>query len=352
MLSSDVGCFNESTHPLNHEELKMLLRAMNQVFASSSRRASRRRFSVRRLEALESRCLLTVSHSVVGTAVTITATKGEDLVLSTDGASLVYEVDGGDAIVIDSIDAGEITSLRVNATNSSGSNKIVLNLSAATFLSLLKAHVTAGGGNDTINASGSDVLVSLDGGAGSDVLIGGQADSGGTTVNVPNTPPYNRSYQLQNTLLGGSGNDVLIGGAGNDSMLGGSGNDTMSGEGGNDLLNGNSGNDKLSGGDGSDTVSGSAGNDSLTGDDGDDYVYGGTGKDTLSGGDGLDVVKGQEGLDHIEGTRDAAEFEVTTLNTNEPLAKGTRSLDSKDTSAEYAAFTFDLGFVPNADDYL
>lgn len=329
----------------------MLMRAMNQLFTSSPRRSSARRFSARRLESLESRCLLTVSHSVVDTAVTITATNGEDLVIFDDGTNLVYEVDGGDAIVIDTIDAADITSLWVRATNSSGSNKIVLNLLEATFSNLLTARVTAGGGNDTVNASGSDVLVSLDGGAGNDVVIGGQADIGGTTVNVPNTPPYNRSYELQNTLLGGSGNDVLIGGGGNDSMLGGSGNDTMSGEGGSDLLSGDSGNDKLSGGDGTDTVSGSAGDDSVTGDDGNDYVYGGAGRDTVSGGDGLDVVKGQEGRDRIEGTRDAAELEVTTLNTDEPLAQGTRSLDSRDTSSEYAAFTFDLGFVPDADDY-
>lgn len=329
----------------------MLMRHMHQLFASSSRRASRRRFSVRRLESLEPRCLLTVSHSVVESAVTITATSGEDLLISDDGINLTYEVDGGDAIVIDSIDAAVITSLRVNATSSSGSNKIVLNLSGATFSSLLMARVTAGGGSDTVNASGSDVLVSLDGGAGNDVVIGGQADTGGTTINVPNTPPYNRSYELQNTLLGGSGNDVLIGGAGNDSMLGGSGNDTMSGEGGNDLLSGDSGNDKLSGGDDEDTVSGSAGDDSVTGDDGNDYVYGGAGRDTVSGGEGLDVVKGQEGRDRIEGTRDAAELEVTTLNTDDPLIVGTRSLDSRDTSSEYAEFTFDLGFVPDADDY-
>lgn len=330
----------------------MLKRVMNQWSAKSPRRTSKRRFAARRLESLESRCLLTVSHSVTGTAVTITATRGEDLLISEDGTNLTYEVDGGSAITIGTIDASAITSLRVNATSSSGSNKIVLNMSAATFPSLLKAHVTAGGGSDTINASGSDVLVSLDGGSGNDVVIGGQADSGGTTINVPNSPPYNRTYQLQNVLLGGSGNDVLIGGAGNDSILGGSGNDTLSGEGGDDLLSGDSGNDKLAGGDGSDTVSGSAGDDSLTGDDGNDYVYGGTGRDTLTGGAGQDVVKGQEGRDRIEGTREAAQNEVTTLNTDEPLVVGTRSLDSRDTTAEYAEFTFDLDFVPDVSDYL
>lgn len=330
----------------------MLKRAMSRWSVIVSRRFPKRRFIARHLESLEPRCLLTVSHSVAGTAVTITATRGEDLVISEDGTNLIYEVDGGDAITVGAIDAESITSLRVNATSSSGSNKIVLNLSKATFSSLLKAHVTAGGGHDTINASGSDVLVSLDGGAGNDVVISSQADEGGTTINVPNTPPYNRSYQLQNTLLGGSGNDVLIGGAGNDSIRGGSGNDTLSGEGGDDLLSGDSGNDKLAGGDGSDTVSGSAGDDSLSGDDGNDYIYGGAGRDTLTGGAGLDVVKGQEGRDRIEGTREAAQNEVTTLNIDDPLVVGTRSLDSRDTAAEYAEFTFDLGFVPDVSDYL
>ena len=341
----------------------MLFRAKTQMLALFSQRSSKRRFYQSPLESLEPRCLLSVGTPTVNLAtggVTITATSGEDLVIAANGTNLTYKVDNGAVQTLGSITAASITSLLVNCTSSSGSNKITLNLSESIFTSLLQARVTAGGGVDTVNASGSDVLVSLDGGAGNDVLIGGQAISGGTTINVPHIPSRS-SYQLQNTLIGGSGNDVLIGGAGNDSMLGGSENDTMSGGDGDDNLVGGDGNDKMSGGGGSDSVNGNAGEDSLTGGAGNDYVYGGAGRDTLTGGDdegaGFDVVKGQGGRDYIVGTQADAILDVATLNTDEPIVdvnnpNAKRSLDLvNDPSSEYLVFVFSLGFVPLASSY-
>jgi len=340
---------------LIHEAISMFFRAKPLFLKLSSRSTSKRTSALQKPESLEPRCLLTVTPSVIATSVTLTVTSGEDLVIADNGTNLTYKVDNGVEQTVGSILAANITSLVVNCSSATGSNKIILNLSAATFSSLLQAKVSAGGGADTVNATGSDVLVSLDGGSGNDVLIASQATSGGTTINVPHIPSR-PSYDLQNTLIGGSGNDVLIGGAGNDSLVGDSGNDTLSGEAGDDFLVGGDGNDKASGGAGRDTINGNAGEDSLTGGADDDYVYGGAGRDTLSGGDnegsGFDVVKGQGGRDRIQGTLQDAKDDVATLNTNEPITGGARSLDLvNDPVADYAAFTFDLNFVLDATDY-
>lgn len=75
------------------------------------------------------------------------------------------------------------------------------------------------------------------------------------------------------TMRGGSGRDVLIGGAGPDKLIGGEGNDKLAGRGGDDLLFGGSGNDELLGG------------------SGDDILRGGIGHDTLLGGSGANVVR-------------------------------------------------------------
>ena len=89
--------------------------------------------------------------------------------------------------------------------------------------------INAGGGNDTINASGlaaGVIGLTIDGGGGNDTIVGSQG---------------------ADTLLGGDGNDIVTGGRGDDAALLGTGNDTF-------IWNP---------GDGSDTVEGQAGTDTL-----------------------------------------------------------------------------------------
>src|SRR5205823_5136979 len=86
------------------------------------------------------------------------------------------------------------------------------------------------------------------------------------------------------TLNGGAGNDLLLGGAGADSLQGGSGNDTLFGGRGNDTLHGNDGNDYLSAGPGADQLFGEAGNDQLFSFDHE--------IDALDSGAGFDRAKG------------------------------------------------------------
>ena len=78
---------------------------------------------------------------------------------------------------------------------------------------------------------------------------------------------------LANVIRGSKGGDTLRGGTGKDSLYGNAGNDSLSGDAGNDYLNGGAGDDTLRGG---------AGNDSLTGGAGSDvFIYSG-GNDTIT----------------------------------------------------------------------
>ena len=132
-----------------------------------------------------------------------------------------------------------------------------------------------GGGNDSIDAGGSNDAVY--GGSGNDTLIAGSGDdtaAGGAG---------------NDSIIAGTGNDTVSGDAGNDSIDAGDGNDSVDGGTGNDVIAGGLGNDVIDGGEGNDSIDGGAGNDSLVGGDGNDTMVGGAGNDTFVGGAGTDV---------------------------------------------------------------
>jgi Ca2+-binding RTX toxin-like protein len=89
---------------------------------------------------------------------------------------------------------------------------------------------------------------------------------------LPPPPPVPSTIGQNDTILGGTGNDILIGSHGDDQIDGQAGNDT------------------LVGGGGQDTLQGGEGNDTITGGSGDDEVDGGQGNNTLGGGTGSDVL--------------------------------------------------------------
>ncbi|MBE0532069.1 MAG: tandem-95 repeat protein, partial [Rhodospirillales bacterium] len=116
------------------------------------------------------------------------------------------------------------------------------------------------------------------------------------------------------TIDGGAGNDVLWSGGGDDVLLGGEGNDRLYGGAGDDRLDGGTGSDTLDGGSGSDILVGGAGNDILRGGAGEDVaVFAGsfaayavsidhaTGVITVSGPDGTDTLSGIETLRFDDG---------------------------------------------------
>src|SRR6476646_1443957 len=94
-------------------------------------------------------------------------------------------------------------------------------------------------------------------------------------------------------IFGGAGNDTLTGGSANDLLFGQLGNDTLLGKGGNDLLFGGAGNDTLTEGTGNDSACGEAGDDRMIWNPGEgtDINEGGTGTDTVevNGGNGAET---------------------------------------------------------------
>jgi Ca2+-binding RTX toxin-like protein len=213
------------------------------------------------------------------------------LILEEVGHRLDQLLNGG----VDSAgDEGEIFSRLVNGENLSTSTLAALRAEDD------RGVITVGGVGVAIeqqNYYGSDgVDDSLIGGDGNDVLLGGGSLSGSNTGNDTLRGLGGNDY-----LLGGDGNDFLLGGEGNDTINGGDGNDSLYGEFGNNRLSGGAGNDRLSGGpgnnilnggDGNDTLSGGSGNATLNGEAGDDTfeIYSGGGQGYFSGGNGDDVV--------------------------------------------------------------
>ena len=114
-------------------------------------------------------------------------------------------------------------------------------------------------------------------GAGDDVL---QARAGATSLN------------------GGTGNDILLGWAGGDVLWGGDGDDSIQGGAGFDDINGNKGNDTIGGGGaGSDWLVGGQGDDLIISEASDNVLLGNLGNDTLLGGSGTEVLRGGQGDD-------------------------------------------------------
>ena len=145
--------------------------------------------------------------------------------------------------------------------------------------------INSGGGNDAIKAYNKTHGILVDGGAGDDRVINGDA---ATTVH---------GGDGNDSITGQGAGQVFWGDGGNDTIRGGSGKDTLDGGGGRDLLYGGAGDDHMAGGPGNDTLHGEAGNDRILGDKEDDQLYGGDGNDTLDGGTGRDYLNGNDGDD-------------------------------------------------------
>ncbi|MCW2965427.1 MAG: hypothetical protein JWO17_2679 [Actinomycetia bacterium] len=174
-------------------------------------------------------------------------------------------------------------------------------------------------GNDTLNGdAGDDSIIgalgndTIDGGAGADWILGDEGTidhakaptAGGITLAGTDVTGGN------DTLNGGSENDIVYGQGGNDTINGGDGADELHGNAGADAMNGNpgddtmfgdAGNDAMNGGDGVDTMRGGSENDAMNGDAGDDTMFGDSGVDTMHGGDGADHMRGGTEADVMYG---------------------------------------------------
>jgi Ca2+-binding RTX toxin-like protein len=118
---------------------------------------------------------------------------------------------------------------------------VTVNGRATQYLAITNPEITVNGlgGSDVIDGRLlQTVRLVANGGAGNDLIFGGQADdrlSGGEGGDV---------------IYGQGGDDVITGGAGNDLLLGGAGDDELYGEAGLDVLDGGAGTDRVSGGGG------------------------------------------------------------------------------------------------------
>ena len=129
--------------------------------------------------------------------------------------------------------------------------------------------------------------VEINGGIGDDTLIGG---SGNDIL---------RGHFDDDSIVGNGGNDRLFGERGEDHLLGGDGDDFAKGSAGDDTVSGGAGNDRLWGNVGDDSVSGNDGNDTFYGGPDGDAMFGGDGNDTFRGGDPRDKVDGGAGDDRV-----------------------------------------------------
>ncbi len=209
------------------------------------------------------------------------------------------------------------------------------------------------GGSDTLDGgAGDNVLLGGEGndrlatGDGDSVLLGGDGvvrfDEAGQPIEVENlrdetasaaVPRTQQHLEDDDTIVAGDGANIVLGGAGNDTMTTGAGNDVIlgdrgtvdlsaaalrvatgpDGDGGNDRIDSGGGDDVVLGGMGDDRILGGAGNDVLLGDYGSLRSQGGLllqvasseprsgGADRLAGQGGDDVLLGGAGGDELLG---------------------------------------------------
>lgn len=178
-----------------------------------------------------------------------------DFTLTASADNLVGSADVADSFYVNAVGHLAGADTLAGGAGAGTTDRLVLG-TTMTLGAALFANVTgierlvfnAGGGSsvtllDAMVASSNAGFFSVAGGAGNDILNGGNVL--GTMLRAS----------------GAGGNDQLTGGGGADRLAGGSGDDTLVGNAGNDTLSGGTGNDRLSAGLGADRLDGGAGDD-------------------------------------------------------------------------------------------
>jgi Ca2+-binding RTX toxin-like protein len=243
----------------------------------------------------------------------------------TSGAELVVRITGGAEQFRQS--AASISSLTISGSPNAD---IVTVLNdggvVATPISFI-----GGGSNDRLDATLAMGPVTLDGGGGDDTLLGGSqndilnggdgvdlAEISGASITVTNSSASRTdvdtltSIEKLMLIAAGPGSVIdaseftlgpatIVGSGGSDTLLSGSGNDFIVAGGGHDSVSSGAGNDFIMGNSGRDTLSGGSGNDTILGGSGRDSIEGGLDADLLLGGSGSDTIGGGDGDDRIRG---------------------------------------------------
>lgn len=319
---------------------------------------------------------------------TISGGIGDDILLGGDGADSLRGDGGNDRLTggigNDSMSGGDGEDALVENGNVNFrlTNVQLTGVGTDVLSTIEAASLTGGVSNNTLDATGAAIAVtlfggdgndrlvggtlsdSLDGGNGSDTLLGengndtlngGSGDNSNDSLNGGNGNDLlfsqgNVDMQLTNAALTGLGTDSLTsieraelqGGAGNNrlnasnatipvTLSGEGGNDTLTGNASNDVLNGNGGDDVLFGLGGNDTLRGGVGDDELEGNDGNDGLYGSTGNDILRGLSGNDTVLGGTGNDTLFGGDDN---DTLQGDTGEDVLDGGNGTDTRTAPAD------------------
>ena len=253
------------------------------------------------LESLECRCVLSASPG------TVSLDDGILSICGTDEANLIVVAQSVDQYFVSAdflsesmlFDRADVTALEISA--GAGDDRVV-----TTSLTDLMVTIAGEAGADLIFGSQGDD--EIDGGADADLIYGlagndrllsgnGELDfvfggAGDDVILLADGP---------NRAFGEDGDDIINGGNDADTIFGGAGNDSLSGSNGDDVILGASGNDRILGGNGNDVLHGIDGDDEIMGNLGDDTIISGQGNDFSTGGEGNDTIFGQRGNDRIDG---------------------------------------------------
>jgi hypothetical protein len=296
------------------------------------------------IEPLELRKLL--SAQLEGGVLRVTGTDGHDRFrIFISSGDLIVDQDGDQT----SFKASDVDQLQVSAGD--GDDQVLL------FPEIRNAQVEGGNGSDTLIGGDRDDTLDggggddhLDGKGGADVLIGGSGfDSADyrfrtedLTLSINNKPDdgANGGSEGDNIrddverIVGGSGDDRITGSAADNSIDARGGNDTVFGLGGNDSLDGGDGDDVLDGGNGDDRARGQAGRDQLEGGDGNDSFDSADDEtDTVIGGPGNDIVTAgdtQDDYREVEDFPGSAVPEITVLRNGNSITEGQETVDFGD----------------------
>jgi hypothetical protein len=225
-----------------------------------------------------------------GAADTITGGNGDDLVSGGVGNDVIEGNDGNDIILGDTGTVSYVTVSGINYLN---------NISSVDQTVSGNDTITGGSGEDRIfGGAGSDVI---DGGDNSDIIFG---DTGSITYQTVNGVNYRKT--ISNAGQSVSGDDTIKGGTGEEIVLAGNGNDNVDTgvDNGSDIILGDTGKIDY------EIVSGTAavktittigepagGNDTIYTGAGTDVVIGGGGNDSINAGDGTySIIVGDNGI--------------------------------------------------------
>lgn len=191
---------------------------------------------------------------------------------------------------------------------------------------------------DQLEAAGFDVMVGTEGDDVIDVSAGDRPDlvisyDGNDTI---------RTGPGDDQICAGGGNDTIETGAGKDRIAAGSGNDSISAGAGDDTVYAGGGNDTVLGGPDKDVLRGEGGIDLLQGDDGDDQLSGDNELDVVIGGAGTDACGPPDAGTTADPSCETAAATTTTVRpaaTTTPSAKGTTTTGAATTRSPSASAT-------------